>query len=69
MWESGKLDTRLMFYSSCPFILGQQQTNALAPADQKRGWLVMLSPLLVALSLDKLQLLPTSWGFSMQWLL
>ena len=36
MWESGKLDTRLMFYSSCPFILGQQQTNALAPADQKR---------------------------------
>ena len=54
MWESGKLDTRLMFYSSCPFILGQQQTNALAPADQKRGWLVMLSPLLAALSLDKL---------------
>ena len=59
-------------------ILGQQQTNALAPADQKRGWLVMLSPLHVALSniqvlpllaiLDKLQLLPTSWGLSMQWL-
>ena len=53
-----------------PLSLGQQQTNALAPADQKRGWLVMLSPLLVALSniqvlpplaiLDKSQLLPTS---------
>lgn len=30
-------------------ILGQQQTYALAPADQKRGWLVMLSALHVAL--------------------
>jgi len=83
MWESGKLDTRLMFCLSCqielggpPLILGQQQTNALAPADQKRGWLVMLSPLHVALSNiqvltllaipDKLQLPPTSRGLSMQ---
>ena len=58
-----------------PLILGQQQTNALAPADQKRGWIVMLSPLLVALSNiqvlpllaipGKLQLLPTSRGLSM----
>lgn len=76
MWESGKLDTRLMFCSSCQielggflsFLVSNKPTHWLLLI--KSGWLVMLSPLLVALSniqvlpllatLDKLQLLPTS---------